>query len=507
MATQEQVVQEWSRRHKHPSNQYEPGTEEGWNQLSFHRSTDRYRLLFGGNQSGKSHTAAYEISCWLRGVHPHRSVPLTPTQVWCISAEYSTLEAGIFRHLCDTAEGPGLIPDWEIERRGPKVPGGHDIPSFVELKNGSRVTFKSAKGGEEARQKFQAAAIHLISIDEEIDGHSFIELKMRTLKTGGNFIISATLVESHDWIVQLEELALNKTPGYFITRLHTEKNPYLDEETVRVMKQELSFDELEVRYYGKSRRAVGLVYNTFREDKNICKPFPIPNNWTRWMSLDPGIRTFAGLWIAISPPVDGKSKAYAYREMYEHNAPLWEVARTIKAAEGWSFNESLTGTFGHYVFEEEEGCEFIARRVIDDKRGSRLITGDEGVMDQLHSRYGILTTPADRAKRPGIEECRHWLEHGFQVFSTCENFIREVKRYRIRPGEAKKDRNEPIDEPVKKEDHLMDCWRYIAMERPVYETQHLPETLRPRILYGSAAIADRLKKRNPSAFEREWVGI
>ena len=127
-------------------------------------------------------------------------------------------------------------------------------------------------------------------------------------------------------------------------------------------------------------------------------------------------------------------------------------------------------------------------------------------MGQLHNRNGILTTPADRAIRPGIEECRHWLEHDFKVFSTCETFIREIKRYRIRSGETRRDRNEPIDEPVKKDDHIMDCWRYIAMEYPKYEVRHLPENLRPRMLFGSAAITERLKKRSLSVFEREWVG-
>ena len=501
MATEAELLVEHKRRREHPSSVYEPGNVEGWDQLAFHKSTDRYRLLFGGNQSGKSRAAAFEISCWLRGEHPYRRVPSAPTQVWCISAEYSTLEAGIYRHLCDTLEGPGLIPDWEIERLGPKIPG-HDLPSFVELKIGSRVTFKSAKGGEDARMKFQAAAIHLISIDEEIDVAAWIELKMRTLATGGNFIISATLVESYDWIVELEDRADKGVKGYFVTRLHTEKNPYLDTETVVAIKADLSKDELEVRYYGKSRRSIGLVYNTFSEQRHVCKPFPIPQNWTRWMALDPGIRTFAGLWIAISPD----NKACAYREIYEHNSPLWEVARTIKAAEGWKFNQGLTETFGHYVFEEADGCEYIARRVIDDKPGSRLVTGDQGVMDQLHERYGILTTPADKSKRPGIEECRHWLENDFKVFSTCENFIQEIKRYRIRSAETKRDRNEPIDEPVKKQDHLMDCWRYIAMERPVYEVEHLPETLRPRMLYGSAAIEERLRKKAP-LLEGDWIGV
>ena len=36
----------------------------------------------------------------------------------------------------------------------------------------------------------------------------------------------------------------------------------------------------------------------------------------------------------------------------------------------------------------------MVESIIDDKIGSRLVTGDEGVMGQLYSRYGINTTPA-----------------------------------------------------------------------------------------------------------------
>jgi hypothetical protein len=120
-------------------------------------------------------------------------------------------------------------------------------------------------------------------------------------------------------------------------------------------------------------------------------------------------------------------------------------------------------------------------RLIDDKVGSRLITGDEGVMDQLYNLYGISTTPAEKAVRPGIEYCRKWLEKQqpgnipkFRVFNTLHNFINERSKYRIRDDRrVKKDANDPIDQPIKRKDHLMDCWRYIAMAQPEYKDRQL----------------------------------
>ena len=118
------LIQEFKKRQSHAHNQYVPGNAPGWDQLSFHKSEDRYRMVFGGNQSGKSYTAAYEIACWLRGRHPHRRIPDPPTQVWCISAEYATLEEGVYRHLLGAGE-ESLLPPWEIKNIGSKVRWTH----------------------------------------------------------------------------------------------------------------------------------------------------------------------------------------------------------------------------------------------------------------------------------------------------------------------------------------------------------------------------------------------
>jgi len=468
-----EIISELKRRQEHEINKYTPGDTPEWNQKSFHESTARYRLVFGGNQSGKSYSNAYEVACWLTGNHPYRMVPKPPVTVWVISAEYSTIHQGVYRHLVN------LIPYWEIEKFGPTVPQ-QPISSYIRLKNGSEVYFKTALG--DSRKKFQAAAVHLTSIDEEVDYSIWEELEVRSLATGGEYIISATLVESYEWIVKLEELADKKKEGYFIVRLNTEDNPHLDKKRVAELKEKFDEETLEVRFKGKSRRSRGLIYNTW--DKNIHEidPFPIPYKWPKWCAIDPGIQTFAALWVTVDPD----DFIYAYRELYYHNVPLWEVAAALRTSEGFKLNKQLTEKFGHYVWENPDSnvVEHMVLRIIDDKRGARLITGDEGVLDQLYSLYGISCVPAEKAVRPGIELCRKWLEQiphprtgiltpKFRVFKSCENFIDERAKYRIRTKATKKESNDPIDQPIKKKDHLMDCWRYIAMTNPRYEDRKL----------------------------------
>lgn len=458
----QEIIEELELRSGHEVFQYIPGELPNWNQRAFHESTARYRMAFGGNRSGKSYAAAYEIACWLRGDHPYRKINLTPNSVWVISPEYTTIQAGIYNHL------KNLLPTWEIEKVGPKIPQ-QNLPSYIEMKNGSVVTFKSAKGDSSAREKFQAASVDLISIDEEVQVDIWLELEMRTLDRGGQYIFSATLVESYDWLVDLEQRALRGEEDYFLTRLYTETNPHLHEETVKKVKDKLSEDDIEVRFKGKSRRSRGLIYNTFTDD-HIIEPFPIPIDWPRWCALDPGIRTFAVLWVAIGP-----EGAYVYREMYAHNVPLWEMALAIRRAEGWKYDEILSDSFSHYVWTETKTSEFIQSRLIDPAETRRSITGDASIVDQLFDKYGLMCVTADNSMRPGIEACRHWLEHDFAVFRTCESFIGEIRRYRIREPKLGRMQNDPVESPVKKEDHLMDCWRYIAMDNPQFTIVKKPE--------------------------------
>jgi phage terminase large subunit-like protein len=485
---------ELERRSEHALYTHVPGDTPEWNQKSFHESTAIYRLLFGGNQSGKSRSAAYEITCWMRGIHPYREIPAPPNKCWAISAEYITLQEGIYRHLID------MLPQWEVDYIGPKIPQ-QNLPMFIKLKNGSTVEFKSAKG--DSRQKFQAAAVDLISIDEEVHEDIWTELQARTMATGGEFILSATLVESYEWICDLERRADEGEAGYFVARLDSRGNTYLHNERVAHLLDTWSEEEKEVRILGKSRRSTGLIYNTFSKGKHVVDPFPIPWGWPKWCALDPGIRTFAALWIAISP----ENKAYAYRELYEHGKCLYEIAEILRSLEGWKRNNELSDRFGHFVWEEPEGkpAEYMQCRLIDDKVGSRLITGDDGVLTQLYEKYGISTTPADKPLRPGIEDCRWWLDNGFHVFSNCHNFINEITKYRVATKKPKKDGNEPVDKPLVKDDHLMDCWRYIARDNPRYKDRDQLNIYAPT----PVSAFDRIKRRKQEKeadYEHEFLG-
>jgi len=293
------ILAEFQRRQEHAINEYKPSNKPGHNQTDYHSARHKIRLLFGGNQSGKSHAAAYDCAINARGrniYNPQSNITGRDVEIWIIAPEYSLITNGIYRHL------KNIIPDWDLIDEGPKVPG-HRLPThmYIKRKDGYKtlIQFLSAKG--EQRAKFQAAAVDYFYIDEEIPFDIWEELEARTLATSGTFSISATLVESYDWIMELEGLAEKGSPNVFLTRLNTELNPYLQEEAVNYLKEKWSQETLEYRFYGKARRITGLIYNTWSDQLHIIAPFKIPHNWPRWCAIDPGIRTCAtyGLRLAL----------------------------------------------------------------------------------------------------------------------------------------------------------------------------------------------------------------
>lgn len=449
------LFEEIQERDNHESVKYSPLPK----QEPFHKSKVWIRLVLGGNRSGKSRSAAQEIYWTWSGTHPYQEVP-KKARIWCLSAEYRTLYEGIWLHL------QKIIPPWDIAKVGSKIPGW-DIPSYIESKTGSRIDFISSQGGKDARKKVQAAEIDLLSVDEEISGELWTELRFRLVSKGGRVIISATLVESEDWLIDLEAAAEQGSADVAVFRLDTRENTHNSQEILDKFIGSLSQDDFEVRILGKSRRVKGLVYAAFngdvgRPESNVIKPRKIPDNYNRIMVYDPGFRTSAALWVAISPTL----KAIAYREMYLHSVSLAEVVQFIRRAEGYVYEDG--------IWQPGPKTEVVSTRIIDPAGFHRMTDGTPSIGDRLATDYELFFIKGFNDKRTNIEDGRKLLEvqtdgtPGFVVFDTLENFLSERRKYRIRGATPGRDRDEGKDLPIKKDDHLMNCFEYFSSSGYAY---------------------------------------
>lgn len=414
------------------------------------------------HNSGKSFSVAQEIRMWLTGDHPYQEVPRA-AKIYLISSSYRTIQEGVWRHLKD------CIPGWRIEAKGPNIPGGWQIPTWVRMREGAQIDFISGEGREDARKKIQAAALHLFVIDEEVDELLWKECQVRLLRHGGRVVIAATFVRSEPWILDLEDRAEAGDKDIDIFRSSTYRARdcgHVDAKVVQFLESSYSEEERQVRLLGRSRRSEGLVYPTFGK-QHICEPFEVPASWTRYCAIDPGFRTCAVIWAAVSP-----SNYYViYREMYYHGRDFDEVLRGILVAEGYEPNPLDPQI---WVFREGK-TEDLAHRWIDPSAFSHHTTGALGwgvLLAQTSHRLGVGTrltaAPARNDVVPGIEAIRRDLMEGIggtprlRIFSSCSNLIRELRNYRWKQSSGGPRTQDPKDAPVKKDDHGADCLRYLS---------------------------------------------
>lgn len=469
-------------------------------QKQFHQSTARTRLLFGGNQSGKSRAASQEIKWWLEGSHPYRTTPSQP-KIYVISADYRTLSEGIYRHLLGDAAGKVLpiLHEWEIVRYGTTLPGTN-MPSWIMHKDGGVVNFISGEGGEKARRKVQAAAVNLVSIDEEIPGDMYKELLARRLAYGGELMVTATLVRSEDWLIELEDQAEAGDPSIDLFRLDTRRaveRGHIDAIAYDEIDSRLTEEEKQVRLRGGSRKRQGLVYPEFSKD-HVVDSESLPEQWTRYCAIDPGRRTCAIVWAAISPD----ERIHIYREGYFHGRTYHDLAKYIYEVEGWYYDE-----LGRTWLPTEKS-EVIQTRWIDPHAFDHAVSGQPGVATLLAADYHIGTSPAPNAVHYGIEKVHQALMRGMDgqpnlvVWRRCKNLIREFRTYKWVDDQGSTYSHERKDQPIKRNDHALDAVRYmlaggVKHDRTNKKWRQLKKRLdkqRDIESLGSTKLQDRMEK-------------
>lgn len=494
------LLAERLRRENLSLNKYKPDTAPDRNQLSFHQSRSRYRVAFGGNQSGKSVVTAYEAAAWATNKHRWLAVR-GPKEIYIIAPEYRILYIGIYRHLRpDSSDKKDMkfLARELIKSMGPRIPGAPvPIPSYIEVycdydgegravadlppgtpRPFSTIWFISADGGEEARKKIQAAAIDLAIVDEEVEESIWEELQMRFLAKDGRCCISCTLVRSEEWLLTLEERAERGDPIVFMTRLNTETSTHLAAAAKEEILGSLSDEMRDVRILGRSRRQHGLIFPVFDSEHvyDHSKTFPngIPSVFRKVVANDPGFRVHAALWCAVD---DATKTLYFYREMYQKSATLFDTCEYMADVEGYRLTKTEQDDQYTYfarvpkeVFGPCSPAENIDERLIDPAQLRNLEDGRISIASQMIAFFDTPVIPANNDVQSGIEAIQLLLRVNpltnkphIQISSTLANFFSERRRYRMRTDGSSRNSHSTKTEPLRKNNHLMDCWRYICI--------------------------------------------
>lgn len=476
----------------HPSFDYQPDSHAKRDQEAFHRSAKTFRVVLGGNQSGKTRCESFEAKYWLEGQHPYQTIPPGPKKVWFISAQYENLQQGIWEDLEEI-----LLP-WKVKRLGPVVKG-YRVPKFIEMVDGSVGEFFSGFSSQATRRKVATAEINIVFIDEEVEDDIIGELIPRLIRRDGRMVIGATAWETKDYIADFEERAESGDPDVDLFRFSTRRARDVGHASGKIvgqMERMYSGEDLAIRLEGETRRRFGLVYPEW-SGQNVIADIDLPMDWARYMAIDPGWETCALLWLAVSP--DGR--LYFYRERYLHAKRTDEVVDEIRRAEGWIENPSwepfewkratpdevldamvlgqeasvrdrvydFRGYEDKWLFDEKES-ERIEFRLIDPKNFGTNPGGSPMFGSSLVAFFNMPVVPANNELEYGIDVSRRVIAtrdlQGAPVvyaFRSLQHFLRERAGYRRR---VSREGQKSHGKPQTKSDHLMDCMRYLITAHP-----------------------------------------
>lgn len=188
--------------------------------------------------------------------------------------------------------------------------------------------------------------------------------------------------------------------------------------------------------------AEGLVYDEYNENAHDITPCDIPDSYERGFIMDHGFRNpTAVLWYAI----DYDGNIILYDEHYESEKPISYHAERVKE------RGILTGYCDPSIFAKTQSRGTYFASIADEYR-----------------EQGINLIPSLREDEfAAIARVNEFFKAGkIKVFKSLTNFKKEIGNWKwreLRPS-ASATRSNP-EEPEDKDNHLMDCLKYLVQSR------------------------------------------
>jgi phage terminase large subunit-like protein len=415
------------------------------------------RLMLAGNRVGKTESiGGYEVACHLTGQYPAwwPGIRLDKPWEWWAAGDTRETTRDIQQAVLlgkpgdPSALGTGLIPRDAILRITPGfIP---NAASSVTVRHVSGWTntlhFKSYDQG---RKAFQGTK-RCIWLDEEPPLDVYVECLLRTAASGdgvGGLTLSTfTPLEGMSEVVQsfleAEEAGGKDGPKVVVTA-GWDDVPHLSEaEKTRLLASIPPFQR-DARSKGIPQLGAGAIYPV-EESTLVIDPIPIQPHWRVAYGMDVGWNCTAALWGALDRDTD---ILYLYREY-----AAGELHPSVHAA----------GIKGKEGSPRHPGVIDPASRGRGQRDGLQLM--------QDYCDLGLDLQPASNAVEAGLFETLSRMSTGrLKVFNTLTRWLKEFRAYqRDEKGRV-----------IKKNDHLMDCTRYLVNSGLDVAKAPFPEKQKP----------------------------
>lgn len=291
------------------------------------QSSKRFIGLLGGNQSGKSITAAHKVAWALTGVYPdwYRGPRSKSAQDWWVVGETNETTRDTCQHrllgkdIDKPGEGGLLSPEYIAGKpsRRTGITGAVDTVRVKHISGGvSNLTFKSYQQG---RTALASATLDGIWVDEEPPQDCFDEMVMRLIARNGQMIITFTPLLGH---TALYKFLTEPKPGTSIAFgfLTWDEAKHLTEEAKLSISAMYAGNpgQLKARMTGKATISTGLIF-PFEWKEISVKDFVMEKHWPRLAGLDLGWKHPTAAPVAALDRDSDTIYVYgAYRQAEKH---------------------------------------------------------------------------------------------------------------------------------------------------------------------------------------------
>lgn len=188
----------------------------------------------------------------------------------------------------------------------------------------------------------------------------------------------------------------------------------------------------------------GQYFDEFNREIHVVKPFPIPNDWRIYRTVDYGLDCFAVLWIAVN----SIRECYVFREYTKPDMIISDGCKEIKAMT----KENVYCTYAPPDLWSRSQESGRCRADIFRESGLHLVkSNNDRVAGWLCIKELLKAAPSPRLK----------------IFSTCTNLIKHlasIQHDEINPNDCA---SQPHNIT-----HLPDALRYFAVQHNNISKQH-----------------------------------